>query len=105
LMVDLARHAGLPWDAVLGAEIAQDYKPKPAVYLASAQALDLAPQACTMVAAHNYDLRAARALGFKTAFVARPREYGPNQTTDLAAEADWDLVAEDLVDLAAKLGC
>jgi 2-haloacid dehalogenase len=57
-----------------------------------------------MVAAHNYDLRAARGEGLRTAFVPRPLEYGPGQTTDLAPEDDWDVVARDFVDLATRLG-
>jgi 2-haloacid dehalogenase len=98
--VNLARHAGLPWDTILGAEIARAYKPQPAAYLASAAALKLAPEQVTMVAAHNADLRAAQALGFGTAFVPRPTEHGPGQTTDLAPEGDWDVVAGDLEQLA-----
>ena len=79
LMVDLARRNDLPWDAILGAEIAGDYKPKPRVYLAAAAAFDLAPQACMMVAAHSSDLAAAAALGLRTAHVARPNEHGPGR--------------------------
>lgn len=104
LMVDLARHGGLPWDAVLGADWARDYKPSPSVYLAAAEALDLAPGACMMVAAHNDDLAAAKALGLQTAFVLRPTEHGPAQTTDLAAEGDWTAVATSMEDLASQLG-
>ena len=104
LLVALARHAGLEWDAILGAELARNYKPVPDVYLRSAEALGLAPERCLMVAAHNDDLRAARALGFRTAFVARPTEHGPEQTTDLAAEEGWDLVVDSLVELARRLG-
>jgi 2-haloacid dehalogenase len=100
LGVDLARHAGLPWDVILGAEIARAYKPQPEAYLASAAALKLAPGEVTMVAAHNDDLRAAQALGFRTAFVPRPVEHGPGQTTDLEPEGDWDLVARDFLELA-----
>ena len=78
-MVGLARHAGLPWDAVLGAEIARAYKPQPEVYLRSVEALGLRPEEVTMVAAHNGDLEAAAACGLGTAFVARPAEHGPGQ--------------------------
>ncbi len=105
LMVDLARHAGLPWDAILGAEIAQAYKPMPAAYRRAAELLDLKPAACLMVAAHNSDLAAARAVGMRTAFVPRPTEHGPGQTSDLAPDAAWDFVAEDFAGLAAQLGC
>jgi 2-haloacid dehalogenase len=101
--VNLARHAGLPWDTILGAEIARAYKPQPEVYLASAAALQLQPAEVTMVAAHNGDLQAAQALGFGTAFVPRLGEHGPGQATDLAPEGDWDVVVEDLEQLAERL--
>ena len=104
LMVDLARHAGLPWDAVLGAELARAYKPQPEVYLRSVEALGLRPEEVTMVAAHNGDLEAAAACGLGTAFVARPAEHGPGQTTDLEAAAGVDVAAADLVALAEALG-
>ena len=104
MMVAMARAGGLRWDAVLGAEIARDYKPSPPVYLASAAALGVAPGEAMMVAAHNADLAAAQALGLRTAFVRRPAEHGPGQTVDLEPEGTWDVVAEDLVDLATRLG-
>ncbi|MAO93502.1 MAG: haloacid dehalogenase type II [Rhodospirillales bacterium] len=100
LMTNLAKFGSLPWDHILGAEIAQGYKPDPKVYLASAAALDLPPDQVMMVAAHNGDLAAARATGLKTAFFPRPVEYGPGQKGDLKAESNWDVVANDLVDLA-----
>ena len=77
LMVDLARRNNLPWDAILGSEIAGDYKPKPRVYLAAAEAFDLPPSACMMVAAHTNDLLRAAECGLRTAHVARPNEKGP----------------------------
>jgi 2-haloacid dehalogenase len=98
--VNLARYAGLPWDAILGAEIARAYKPDPAVYLASVHALGLEPHEVCMVAAHNGDLLAAQAAGLRTAFVPRPAEHGPGQTTDLAPEGEYDLVARDFLELA-----
>ena len=104
LMTWLARFGGLPWDTVLGAEIAGDYKPQPAVYLASAAALGLDPAEVMMVAAHNDDLAAARRAGLKTAFVPRPGEYGPSQTSNLEATADWEVIAADFNHLADKLG-
>lgn len=103
LMTWLAKYAGLPWDAILGAEIARAYKPQPAVYLASASALGLAPDEVMMVAAHNKDLAAARAAGLKTAFVPRPREHGPGQTTDLEPDAAWDVIAIDITELARRM--
>jgi 2-haloacid dehalogenase len=104
LMVNMARRAGLPWDAILGAEVTRHYKPQPACYLGTADLLGLQPSECAMVAAHNGDLAAAGALGFKTVFVPRPQEYGPGQTKDLTPEREWDVVARDFVDLAEQLG-
>lgn len=103
LMVALARKNGLPWDAILGAEIAGDYKPKPRVYLAAAAALDLAPGDCMMVAAHSSDLAAAAASGLRTAHVTRVNEYGPN-TGEAAPTVPVDFSARDLGDLADQLG-
>lgn len=103
LMVALSRHAGLTWDAVLGADLAQAYKPDPQVYLRAAAAMDLSPAACMMVAAHNDDLAAARALGMQTAFVARQEEYGPAQVKDRVATADWDIVTNTLSGVASAL--
>lgn len=105
LVVNMAKHADLPWDAVLGAEPARQYKPRPEVYDTAIDMLDCAPAETMMVAAHNDDLRAARGRGMRTAFVTRPTEYGPAQTADLAPDDDWDVVAADLGDLAGKLGC
>ena len=105
LMVNMAKHAGLPWDAILGAEVAHAYKPQPEAYDRTAAFLDLQPAQCMMVAAHNGDLVAARGRGFHTAFVRRPLEHGPNKTRDVKAEHDFDVIAEDFIDLAAKLGC
>lgn len=103
-MVRLAKFAGLPWDCVITAENARCYKPCSDVYRTAVSLLGLEPEQVMMVAAHNYDLRAARGEGLRTAFVPRPLEYGPGQTTDLVPEDDWDVVARDFVDLAARLG-
>ena len=104
LMVRLAKHAGLSWDCILGAAIARDYKPKRHVYLASCAALRLDPVEVMMVAAHNDDLHAAASCGLQTAFIPRPAEYGPEQTTDLAPSGNWTIVARDVEHLAAQLG-
>jgi 2-haloacid dehalogenase len=104
LMVDMAKRGGLPWDAILGAEVAQAYKPAPEAYLRTADVLALPPESICMTAAHNSDLAAAQKCGLRTAFIARPREHGPSQTTDLKAEGKWDWVASDLVDLAKQVG-
>ncbi|WP_028203689.1 haloacid dehalogenase type II [Paraburkholderia nodosa] len=103
LMVDVARRAGLPWDAILGAEVVRAYKPSPQVYSETADILGLAPAELCLVAAHNGDLAAARRLGLSTAFVVRPTEHGPAQKTDLKAEQAWDFVVDDLNELASQL--
>jgi 2-haloacid dehalogenase len=105
LMIDMAKRAGLPWDAILGAETARAYKPQPEAYFRAAEMLSLAPAQCMMVAAHNSDLHAAAKCGFRTAFIRRPYEYGKLKTYDLAAETGVDLDCENMNDLAAKLGC
>lgn len=99
-MVDLARHAGLPWDAILGAEIAHAYKPAAAVYLAAAAALDIEPHELCMVAAHHSDLTGARAAGLQCAFIHRPLEYGGRPAPDLAYEQDWEYRADGIAQLA-----
>ena len=104
LMTDMARNAGLPWDCVLGAELVRHYKPDREVYQSAADFLDLQPADVMMVAAHLGDLRAAKTVGLKTAFVARPLEYGPAGKPDLKADASVDLSATDFNDLAVRLG-
>jgi 2-haloacid dehalogenase len=104
LMTDLARHAGLPWDCILGAELARHYKPDREVYQSAADFLDLAPDQIVMVAAHQGDLRAARGVGLKTAFVPRPLEFGPGGRPDLTPDPSFDIVATDFNDLAQQLG-
>src|SRR5947209_1584376 len=85
LTFELARFAGLPWDCVITAENARCYKPRPDAYRTAISLLGLKPEEVLMVAAHNYDLEAARHERMATAFVPRPLEYGPGQTTDLKA--------------------
>jgi 2-haloacid dehalogenase len=103
LMVDLARRNDFRWDAILGAEVAGDYKPKPRVYIAACEALDLEPDQCMMVAAHSSDLAAAAACGLRTGHIARPDEYGPG-TGEAKPTVPVDLAGKDLSDLATKLG-
>jgi 2-haloacid dehalogenase len=103
LMVDLARHNGWPWDAILGAELAHDYKPKPVVYLTAADAFDCAPGEAMMVAAHPFDLAAAAAAGLRTAFVARPDEYGAGRG-ERAPDFAVDVSVSSVVELAERLG-
>jgi len=103
LMVGIARRNGLPWDAILGSEIAGDYKPKPRVYLASCEAFDLPTGECMMVAAHSNDLKHAAACGLRTAHVARPDEHGPGKG-EPAPKVSVDFAATGLEDLARQLG-
>lgn len=105
LLLNLAKHSGLPWDAILGAEIAQAFKPQPQAYLKNVEVIGLLPPEVMMVAAHNDDLAAAAGCGLRTAFVPRPTEHGPGQTTDLEPEHRVDVVADDFGDLARQLGC
>jgi 2-haloacid dehalogenase len=102
LMVDLARRNGFPWDAILGADVARDFKPKPQVYLSACEAFDLAPHRCMMVAAHSSDLAAAAALGLRTAHVARPDEHGKGRG-ETAPAIPVDIAASNLEDLCEKL--
>jgi 2-haloacid dehalogenase len=103
LMVDLARRNDFSCDAILGAEVAGDYKPKPRVYLAACEAFDLKPAQCMMVAAHSSDLAAAAACGLRTGHIARPDEHGPG-TGESAPTVLVDVAGTDLLDLARKLG-
>lgn len=104
LMADLARRNDWHWDAITGAELARDYKPKAIVYLTAAEAFDCAPHEAMMVAAHSSDLAAASAAGLRTAFIARPDEHGPG-IGETAASVPVDLSARNLLELADRLGC
>lgn len=105
LLLNMAKHAGLPWDVVFGSDLFGHFKPDPEVYLGACRLLDLPPGRVMLAAAHNDDLAAARALGLRTGFFPRPAEYGPHQRRDFAAEQEWDVVATDIGDLATRLGC
>lgn len=104
LMTNMAKHSGLPWDCILGAELVRHYKPDREVYLSAANFLDVKPAEVMMVAAHLGDLRAAKGLGLHTGFVVRPHEYGPTRKPDLAPDSSVDLAATDFNDLARQLG-
>jgi 2-haloacid dehalogenase len=103
LMANLARHHGWHWDAIVGAEWARDYKPQPVVYTAAVAAFDCQPQEAMMVAAHSFDLEAAARCGLRTAFVARPNEYGPGKG-ESAPSVPVDVQASSLLALADQLG-
>ena len=103
LLTNMAKHAGLPWDLVLCAELFRHYKPDPETYRGACTLLDLPPEEVMLCAAHNADLAAARANGLRTAFIARPTEYGPHQTRDLEADSNWDVTVDSIDALADKL--
>lgn len=102
-VVAVVKHAKLPFDAVLTAELARSYKPSPAVYQLAVDYLGYPADKILMVACHKYDLKAARAFGMRTAFVARPLEFGPAAKVDVAPEAWIDLHADSFTQLADML--
>jgi len=104
-VVNISKRAGLPWDAIFAAEMADVFKPDPAIYRMAATYLGLNPAEIMMVASHKYDIRAAARLGFQTAFVARPLEFGTDGAADLDYSDEFDVNAADFVDLADQLGC
>ncbi|HYR82448.1 MAG TPA: haloacid dehalogenase type II [Terriglobia bacterium] len=104
LLTNMAKNSGLPWDAILGAELARHYKPDREVYLSAADFLGVKVPEVMMVAAHMGDLRAARELGLRTGFIYRPNEYGPTRQPDKANPGDFDVVSTSMLDLAAKMG-
>jgi 2-haloacid dehalogenase len=104
-VVNISKRAGLPWDAIFAAEMAGVFKPDPAIYRMAATYLGLDPADIMMVASHKYDIGAAGRLGFRTAFVARPLEFGADGSADVAYEDEFDVNAADFLDLADQLGC
>ena len=103
LLTGMAKRAGLPWDLVMSAELFRHYKPDAEAYLGACALLDLAPHEVMMCAAHNADLAAAQSHGLRTAFIARPTEYGPHQVRDFRAEGDWDYAVGSIEALADAL--
>ncbi len=104
LLVNMAKHGGLPWDAVLSAELFGHYKPDPEVYLGAARLLGLQPGEVMMAAAHPSDLRAAAACGLRTAYIARPLERGPGGGMEPCTPGEFDIEVESIEALAAALG-
>src|SRR5947199_7156690 len=103
LMTNMAKHSGLPWDCILGAELVRHYKPDREVYQSAADFLNLKPAEVMMVAAHLGDLQAAKGVGLKTAFVVRPLEHGPNGKPDQSPDASVDVSAKDFNELASQI--
>jgi len=104
LLADMAKYSGLPWDLILSAELAKHYKPDREAYLIAASLLELRPEEVMMCAAHSGDLMSARSFGLRTGFIHRPNEYGPTGKADDAKPGYFDVVSNDILDLAAKLG-
>ena len=104
LLTNMAKHAGLPWDAVFSAELAQHYKPDQRAYLKAVDLLNLQPAQVLMVAAHPGDLRAAAQAGLKTAYVYRPLEWGEERIRERNAASEFDFDADSFLDLARQLG-
>jgi 2-haloacid dehalogenase len=104
LLTDMAKHAGLPWDLILSAELAHHYKPDREAYLMAVELLELRPEQVMMCAAHTGDLKAARGFGLRTGFIHRPDEFGPGRKADDARAGDFDVVSSGMLDLASKLG-
>lgn len=105
LLADMAKHAGLPWDCILSAEVFRKYKPDPDTYLGVAKVFDVAPREVMLVAAHHDDLAGARACGLLTAYIERPLEFGPRQPKDVSPNPDNTLHTKNIVELATLLGC
>jgi len=105
LLTEMAKHAGLPWDCVLSAEVFKAYKPDPRTYLGVAGVFDIAPRQVMLAAAHHDDLAAARACGLRTAYIERPNEFGATQPKDVSPQAGNDLHVSDIGALADLLGC
>jgi 2-haloacid dehalogenase len=104
LLSNMAKHAGLPWDLILSAELARHYKPDREAYLTAVSLLELKPEEVMMCAAHIGDLTAARSFGLRTGFIHRAGEFGPAGKADDAEQGDFDVVSSDIIDLASKLG-
>ena len=104
LLINMAKRAGLPWDCVISAELFHHYKPDRQAYLGCADLLGVPPDELMLVAAHPSDLRAARAAGLRTAYVARPLEFGPGRQAPRIEPDEFDVAATDFVDLAERLG-
>jgi 2-haloacid dehalogenase len=105
LLAEMAKHAGLPWDCVLSAEVFQAYKPDPATYLGVARVFDVEPSSVMLVAAHHDDLAAARDCGLRTAYVERPLEFGAGAPKDVSPDPRNTCHARSFIHLAQQLGC
>ncbi|NQV82871.1 MAG: haloacid dehalogenase type II [Rhodospirillales bacterium] len=104
LLANMAKHSGLPWDCIISADNFHHFKPDAEVYLGAVELFGGDAGRIMLVAAHNYDLGAARGYGLRTAFITRPSEYGPEQKNDLKADSDWDIITDSIGGVADALG-
>jgi 2-haloacid dehalogenase len=104
IMTDMAKNSGLPWDAILGAELVRHYKPDQEVYISAADFLGIRREEVMMVAAHSGDLKAARNCGLRTGYIYRPNELGPGSRVEKAAPGEFDIISTDTINLAEQLG-
>lgn len=104
LLTNMAKHSGLPWDVILSSELARHYKNDKEVYITALLLLDLEPDELMMCAAHQDDLLAAKEVGFKTAYINRPFEFGSDKKNDVTDNMVFDIIADDIIDLARQLG-
>jgi 2-haloacid dehalogenase len=104
LIIDVSRRNGIGWDGVISCEMLRVYKPQPEAYRAAARLLQADPAEILMVACHNFDLDAARAEGFRTAFIRRPDEWGPAGPPDPVPNPATDIIVDDFATLADRLG-
>lgn len=104
LLTNMAKHSALPWDVILSSELARHYKNDREVYLTALSLLDLQPEELMMCAAHQDDVTAAKEVGLKTAYINRPLEFGPDRPNDKTDNMPYDIIAEDIKDLARQLG-
>ena len=103
-LTEMGKRADMPWDCIISTELRQTFKPEREAYLLSATLLDLQPDQVMLVAAHESDLKGARAAGLHTALVPRPREWGPEADPLPPPDPSFDYVATDFGDLASQLG-
>jgi 2-haloacid dehalogenase len=103
LLTNMAKRASLPWDLILSAELVRHYKPDPETYLMVPNLLDLRPEEVMLIAAHPSDLHNAQKHDLRTAYIPRPLEWGPEGEAE-PPDPSFDLVAENLIELAEKLG-
>lgn len=105
LLTAMAKHAGLPWDCVLSADMFRAYKPSPDVYRGAADVFGLPARSMMLVAAHHDDLAAARDCGWQSAYIERPHEFGAARPKDVSPQPGNTLHAASIEALADQLGC